>query len=73
MNIIEKIKSWFAPEPERAFEYGDDDKENQIQDLHIYEDDELKKTIKLHYFTREQFDEIQGVADEVYNEWDDEL
>ena len=64
MKIIEKIKSWFATEPERTFVYGEDDKENQIQDLHIYEDGEHMKTIGMHYFTREQFDKIQGTADE---------
>lgn len=63
------LKNLFKKQDEFTHEYGDTDTENQIQYLHVYNHGKFSHTVKLHYFTQEQFDKFSKVRDKVYDNY----
>ena len=54
--------------PNRTIEVGKNDQENQIQEYHCYSDGEHTHTVRMHYFTREQFEKIEKIKEKIYRE-----
>lgn len=49
------------PKPKITVETGENDRENQIQEYLFYKDGEYSHTVRMHYFTREQFNKIKNI------------
>ena len=68
--IVMYLKKLFGIyKPKITLEYGNDDKENQIQEIHCHKDGEFSHTVRMHYFTREQFEQLEKARDEIYRNY----